>query len=309
MMSMNNPVVESDHKPSMLREMVSVDSIPRESRFSPVSTVMSVLLVYIAGWGVGLLSAIYVLSVGIDKVMEDVNKSSASDQTYISNLTVQASTFIIAASIAAFVCKRRGVKWRDLAPRRLTSGREATASMGTGMILVLIFLLSTIGFLAAFGSDNRYPSETGYHSPYQVVSAFVGAFTNGFGEEVLVMAFPTYMLRKSNLSWKFIIPLLVALRVGFHLYYGVGSFGVAIWATCVLLAYRSGMRLQGIIAAHALFDFSSMMSSILNSGLPTLTFFVLALGFIGSYIVLWRRDAEGVRVRNASAGKEPIIHV
>lgn len=73
-------------------------------------------------------------------------------------------------------------------------------------------------------------------------------------EEVVVVAVPTALLRRPGWSWPAVAAATLLLRVAFHLYYGWGTVGIAVWALIVWAWHARSGCLVGPMIAHSAVD-------------------------------------------------------
>lgn len=67
---------------------------------------------------------------------------------------------------------------------------------------------------------------------------WLDAVSAGIGEEILVVAAPVTVLRFYRVSGRFAVPVLVAARMAYHLYYGhAGVWWLAPWALATAIVY------------------------------------------------------------------------
>lgn len=81
----------------------------------------------------------------------------------------------------------------------------------------------------------------------------------GLGEELLVLALPVVLLRHSAPRWlarhgALVIVLLVALRMSYHVHYGVWALSLVPWAAAVAWLYLRFGRVWPLILQHAGYD-------------------------------------------------------
>lgn len=86
-----------------------------------------------------------------------------------------------------------------------------------------------------------------------------GALVAGLGEELLVLALPVVLLRHSAPRWldrhgTLVIVLLVALRMSYHVHYGVWALSLLPWAAAAAWLYLRFGRVWPLIFQHAGYD-------------------------------------------------------
>lgn len=96
----------------------------------------------------------------------------------------------------------------------------------------------------------------------------MAALSAGVGEEVLVLAVPVFVLKSARVPFAAALPLLVAMRVAFHLYYGYSVLWLLPWAIGVTALYwrwPSPKVLCALIIAHTGYDIPSMLGANLQT--------------------------------------------
>lgn len=112
-----------------------------------------------------------------------------------------------------------------------------------------------LGALAVIsGGDPVAFPQPDDHSVLYSLSNVVDAFHAGITEEICLMALPVLFLRAARRPWTEIIIVLTVIRWSFHVYYGIPSLGLMIWAAAVILLFRYTGSILPIIAEHILFD-------------------------------------------------------
>ncbi|MEP6697825.1 MAG: CPBP family intramembrane glutamic endopeptidase [Pseudonocardiales bacterium] len=162
---------------------------------------------------------------------------------------------------------------------------------------VLEFGLSLLISLAP--AAQRYTAQidigTGISFAQLAVVAVPAAICAGLAEEIVVLGFAYRMLERAGLSDRSILALLVALRLSYHLYYGVGALVLLPWAFLSVVYYRRYRQLWPLILGHTGWD----IFAILTSGSPRAQAFglvvtgliVLAAAVVA--VVRWRRVRRG----------------
>ena len=105
------------------------------------------------------------------------------------------------------------------------------------------------------------------HSPFgaeePIATTIVDGLRAGIGEEVLVLAIPVTLMRISKCPWTVGLVILFALRMLYHLYYGIpGALWLAPWALVVAACFwrwTTWPVLLGFVALHALFDMRGLL--------------------------------------------------
>lgn len=105
---------------------------------------------------------------------------------------------------------------------------------------------------------QRWDAMNGYATDYSPVAAWATAVQAGVGEEVIVLAVAVTVLRYLRVRPWVALPVLVAMRLAYHLYYGVlGVWWLAPWAVVSAVVYwrwRDPRLLVALIVAHVISD-------------------------------------------------------
>lgn len=111
----------------------------------------------------------------------------------------------------------------------------------------------------------------------------LGAVVAGVVEEVVVLGYLVHRLEQRRWTPGRILLLATAVRVAYHLYYGLAVLPFVGWAVVSVVLYRRRRRLLPFIAVHALWDISSFTAPDLAGGTAAVPFLLL-----GSILtILW----------------------
>jgi hypothetical protein len=100
----------------------------------------------------------------------------------------------------------------------------------------------------------------------------------GPSEELALMALVVIALRTSGYGWRTVLVVAVLVRVPFHLYYGWGAIGLALWAVLIVGLYRRTGALTAIIVAHSAWNLAIYLPGATST---YLTLAVVLLGIVG----------------------------
>jgi len=144
-----------------------------------------------------------------------------------------------------------------------------------------------------------------YRNP---VTGIVGGLAAGIGEEVVVVVGPVAaaLLARPRIALRVLLPVLIAMRLIYHAYYGWHLIGLTLWAAAsALLVYRWGSwrLLAGFVAVHAAFDMAVSLPALNSITVPVVGLVVVpaaalaALGLSSRFCSRRRADApvEGSR--------------
>lgn len=132
------------------------------------------------------------------------------------------------------------------------------AQPGSGLLSAggaLLALLIGYALFVALSPELRTQSADGplwFELTWRVLVA-------GLGEELLVLALPVVLLRHSAPRWlarhgTLVIVLLVALRMSYHVHYGVWALSLLPWAATAAWLYLRFGRVWPLIFQHAGYD-------------------------------------------------------
>ena len=153
----------------------------------------------------------------------------------------------------------------------------------------------SLAFLDHPSGPDDYPNP---------LTGIVSGLAAGIGEEVVVVVGPVAaaLLARPRIALRVLLPVLVAMRLIYHAYYGWHLIGLVVWAAAsALLVYRWGCWriLAGFVAVHAAFDIAVSMPALNNMTVPVVGLVVVpavALSVLGlSSHIRSRSHAEALR--------------
>ncbi|MDP9240738.1 MAG: CPBP family intramembrane metalloprotease [Actinomycetota bacterium] len=117
------------------------------------------------------------------------------------------------------------------------------------------------------------------------------AISAGFAEEIVVLGFAYRMLERAGLSDRAILVILVALRMSYHVYYGVGALILLPWAFLSVVYYRRYRRLWPLIIGHTLWDIFAILTATSTAAQLFGLLFAGLLVVAGAVVAIirWRR--------------------
>ena len=167
----------------------------------------------------------------------------------------ELGTSVLAILVVILLSARRGITPRSLGlswPRKSDGTPGAAQSLRIGVWAVLALLAGgavTTGL--AMGDKLGQPA---HQSASYLIYAVGAAVTAGVVEEMVVLAFVVTTLRQAARPLPEIVVVAVLLRCSYHDYYGLGVFGIAVWATVFIwLFLRTGSVLP-LIVVHIAWD-------------------------------------------------------
>lgn len=159
-----------------------------------------------------------------------------------------------------------------------TSRAIRMAAMG-----LLAFLVGGI-ITSQLAGGHHYQQPAHLSVPYLVYSVG-GSLFSGVVEEMVALAFVVSTLRQARRPAAEIVVVAVLLRCSYHVYYGAGIVGIAIWATVFALLYLRFRSVIPLIILHFLWDSFQFLALKWSafSGLAIL----LGLGFVITALIMW----------------------
>jgi membrane protease YdiL (CAAX protease family) len=127
------------------------------------------------------------------------------------------------------------------------------------------------------------PSDSAPPQAIYLIPLVLTSVAAGVVEEIVVLGFFTHRLEQRGWSGPPLVTLLVALRLSYHLYYGIGVLSLLPWAVLSVVLYRRRRRLLPFIVAHILWDTLSFAEGYLHGA----GFALLLLGIAILLLVLF----------------------
>lgn len=196
----------------------------------------SIAVLFVVGWGRGTILAVQI-------AVTDAFPPQ----------TIPWTAYGVAVSILVAVLG--GV----LAFRVFAKGRPALARERSWPMLIPVTMAITLagfalaaGVTAVFGFQERaYPFDANAEPLFKVLQTISAALA-GPAEELALLALVVLALRRCGYSWWTVGLVAVLVRVPFHLYYGWGAIGLALWAVLAVALYRWCGTILPFIIGHAL---------------------------------------------------------
>lgn len=237
--------------------------------------------------------------------------TATGDPDYLGVLIGQMSLVGFGLVLAWGAVKTLGDPWR----LEWAVGRSP-AVRGTGLLtagLALLALMGGYGALAPFLSSGSADTD---EAPlwFALPRAFAYA---GLGEELIVLALPIVALRAltpSLLSGRWLaltVPVLVSLRMPYHLYHGEWILTLLPWALVTVLIYIRWGRVWPLILQHTFYNTMLALSDVGYFSQRTLIVTLVAAGLGCTAAGLWRmrvrpREVCGHPTGGKDAGRCPV---
>lgn len=160
----------------------------------------------------------------------------------------------IAALVVILMSGRRGITPRALGlglPRKASGEPAAGRAFRIGVWAVLALLAG--GLVTSLLATGKLGQPLRLSDAYLIYAA-TASLAAGVVEEMVVLAFVVSTLRQAGRRLPEIVIVAVLLRCSYHIYYGPGVAGIAVWAAFFIwLFLRSGSVIP-LIVVHFLWD-------------------------------------------------------
>jgi membrane protease YdiL (CAAX protease family) len=182
--------------------------------------------------------------------------------------------------------KRRGVTGQLLGtrmPQPLPGVGPTSRAIRMAAMGMLAFLVGGI-VTGLLSGGHHYQEPAQLSVPYLVYSVG-GSLFSGVVEEMVALAFVVSTLRQARRPATEIVIVAVLLRCSYHVYYGAGIGGIAIWATVFALLYLRFRSVIPLIILHFLWDsfqfLASKWSAVASIGV------LIGIGLVITAFILW----------------------
>ncbi len=168
-------------------------------------------------------------------------------------------------------------------PESLPGVGPASRAIRMAAMGLLAFLVGGI-VTSLLAGGHLYQQPADVSVPYLVYSVG-GSLFSGVVEEMVALAFVVSTLRQARRPAAEIVVVAVLLRCSYHIYYGAGIAGIAVWATVFALLYLRFRSVIPLIILHFLWDSFQFLSLKWSafSGLGML----IGLGLVITAFIMW----------------------
>ncbi|PPK93204.1 CAAX prenyl protease-like protein [Kineococcus xinjiangensis] len=270
--------------------------------------VAGLLVLFAAGWGVGTIDAVLGLASPVEDSGDWVEDSGdeveesgdeiegsggwveAGDWLWaLESITWQVTAAALLVWAAVMFAGTHGVGRRQLGlslPRTRENWRAEAGVFGADVLVsVAAFRVMDLvdGLLGVppYGSDGYEPVAP------EIADGLVASALAGPTEEVVLLAVTVSVLRRAGFSWCAVVLFAVALRLSFHLYYGVGTAALVIWAAGMVVVYARTGRILGVVVSHALWNVTRDVDHLTGLPVPVL-FWSLQVAALVFLVLAWR---------------------
>ncbi|HVT70624.1 MAG TPA: CPBP family intramembrane glutamic endopeptidase [Trebonia sp.] len=164
------------------------------------------------------------------------------------------STALLALLVVALLAARRGIAPRALG-LRLPPDAGGKSSPGRAVQMAAAALLALIvGAIVTVNLETGHLAQPAHPSAPYLMYAFVESIGTGILEEMVALVFVVSTLRQARRPTAEIIVVAVLVRCSYHIYYGVGVVGIAVWAAVFVVLYLRFRSVIPLIIVHFLWD-------------------------------------------------------
>ncbi|WP_380162652.1 type II CAAX prenyl endopeptidase Rce1 family protein [Kineococcus sp. R86509] len=223
-----------------------------------------VFILFAAGWGEGLLRAVLYLVGAVQptvspwtRSLQDITELLVVSALLITAAITGAARYNLTPATLGLTRPRSRWDWQCEAGLFAAAVLLPAISFGLGAVLTNVLGLP----------DGIYPRPANPGAWYATGSLLSSALA-GVNEEIVLLAFTVAVLRRAQFSWRAVIITAAVLRVSFHIYYGVGSIFLAVWAVGMVLLYARHGRVLGAIVGHSLWDLAADTGTLSGTPIP-----------------------------------------
>jgi hypothetical protein len=222
---------------------------------------------------------------------------SGSWGTFAPATVDEVCTAAVTVIAIVLLAARRGVTSQLLGTRMPESlPGVGPASRGIRMAAMGLLAFLAGGITTSLLAGGRHYPHPAHLSAPLLVYAVGSSLFSGVVEEMVALAFVVSTLRQARRPAAEIVIVAVLLRCTYHIYYGLGIVGIAIWATAFALLYLRFRSVIPLIILHFLWDSFQFLGLKWPafSGLGVL----LGVGLLITALIMWivavisHRDAK-----------------
>jgi membrane protease YdiL (CAAX protease family) len=219
--------------------------------------------------------------------------------------SLETLTEFVPAVLAAYLLTRSGGGLRAIGVDRLRIAADLapTAKLFAAAYVLPIVVVTPLLSLVHHGDIN--PSDPPPGQAIYLIPLVLTSLAAGVVEEIVVLGFFTHRLEQRGWGGVPLVGVLVALRLSYHLYYGVGVLTLLPWAVLSVIMYRRRRRLLPFIVAHVLWDTLSFSESYLHGA----GFALLLLGVAILLLVLFLVGRQQLQVPVLVMGVDGVAQV
>lgn len=268
--------------------------VERTGRFGPTGALLTVVLLYVLGFGMGIAAAVIVVT----RPNVHFHVHGSVSWPALLELALSALAVVVAVPLLA----REAPAWARPTGRR---PRWLSELKAFGLAIFAIFVGSTaVRALGWLPHPHLHTSSSGWSG----WSGIVAGLLAGPSEEIVVLVVPVVFLRAAKWPWAAVIAAMLALRLAYHVYYGFPVAGFAIWAVAMIFIYLGTHAIIGLIVAHSYWDTTLMLGQhwpLLSGLLISGTLLALFVWGVVS-LILWLVYRSDRKAANRAAAAWPV---
>lgn len=276
-----------------LGRWLDAHEVERAGRVGPRGALLSVVLVYLLGFGVPIYAAVMAL------VLAHGHRLARVSPGWNWHNLLELGLNAVAVVVALVLLRREAPTWA----RPVRRGPRWVAELqafGLGLVAILAggTTLALVAWLTHPGLHNNWSGSPG----------IVAALLAGPAEETVVLVVPVVFLRAARWAWWAVIPAMLALRLAYHVYYGFPVVGFSVWAVAMIFIYLRTHAAIGLILAHSYWDTTLMLAPrwpLVTGTLMSVTLLTLLVWGIVS-LILWLVRLSDRRAAKRHAAALPV---
>jgi len=208
-----------------------------------------VMVLFVAFFGSGVASALLLLAGRLDADPTRGYSWAQLGPASFDDIAVAA----MAVALVVLLGRLRGLSVGDLGLRRRRDDRGRVIFWGELRVAAWAIVALLAGGIITGVLKTGSITTT---NPSAATLLFDAAHSvqAGFVEECVVLAFLVATLRQARRPTAEIVAVAVLCRVSYHLYYGPGVLGIAVWAAVFAWLYLRTRSLVPLIAVHCCWD-------------------------------------------------------
>lgn len=270
-------------------------------RLSTARAYVTVVAVFAAFFGAGVISAGESLTAGIP-VISRVRWVQAIPQSF--TLVVTAA---VGVTVTILLGRSQGRSARDLGwrmPARSTRRPTTRLTLAIGGALVAIWAGSIVTAGLATGTNNLHARNL------PAIALGLSAAANAaFLEESIVLSFVVVTLVSARRPLGEVVAVAVLLRMTYHIFYGPGVAGIAVWALAFCWIFLRTNSLVPLVVAHGLWDIAATLSTRFAGASAALVLLTVSMLVVGlSLMVIDRPDHKRHPERQRSSTEHRDAH-
>jgi hypothetical protein len=161
----------------------------------------------------------------------------------------------------------------------LTRARKSATTVVYAAVLIMSVQLSLLILDAAHVHQDAATGTTDRLPALAVSSGWAGLL-----EEPILLGLTLGLAARLLWRWYLVLPLMITMRIAFHVYYGAGALFVIFWMGAAYVLYRGCPLLWPFIVGHGVFDVLQVLSD--GPGARATTFTIIEVVVAAAGVVL-----------------------